>query len=168
MNKASREARRERKGIGGLKRERGRRGRNLDADLAVGLHALELLDALLDDIALDEWGHHGGGLRERSGEGRAERRDTLSRRSFPKRADHPPVSPLSLRPGFGVSPSSSWDGCISSESFHLLTGIGLSVSLHYLLRWISHQAGTVAGADRKFLFTLAGLTQLCRTSLFRK
>jgi hypothetical protein len=35
-------------------------GTHLDANLAVGLHALELLDALLDDIALDERGHHGG------------------------------------------------------------------------------------------------------------
>lgn len=35
-------------------------GTHLDANLAVRLHALELLDALLDDIALDERGHHGG------------------------------------------------------------------------------------------------------------
>ncbi|KAG0504247.1 hypothetical protein KC19_N001800 [Ceratodon purpureus] len=39
----------------------------LDANLAVRLHALELLDALLDDIALDERGHHGEGLRSATG-----------------------------------------------------------------------------------------------------
>ena len=36
------------------------RDTHLDANLAVRLHALKLLDALLDDIALDERGHHGG------------------------------------------------------------------------------------------------------------
>jgi len=97
----------------------------LDANLAVGLHALELLDALLDDIALDERGHHGAGLAGAAQpRGSAELRHAIACDYSPKESlQSSALSPLaSLLGGFRVWPSAlTWmDVLIASFIIHTL------------------------------------------------